>query len=101
MSYFRPYRGRMVLIAAMITGNSLMGALGPIVIARAVGLLETNPTSTTMILIALGVSLVGASAWVFNYIRQMFSARVTSNVVLQLREDVFNATVRHLSLIHI
>ena len=58
VSYFRPYRGRMVLIAAMITGNSLMGALGPIVIARAVGLLETNPTSTTMILIALGVSLV-------------------------------------------
>ncbi len=95
VSYFRPYRGRMVLIAAMITGNSLMGALGPIVIARAVGLLETNPTVTTMALIALGVSLVGASAWVFNYIRQMFSARVTSNVVLQLREDVFNATVAH------
>ncbi|CUS03654.2 ABC transporter related [Candidatus Promineifilum breve] len=95
VSYFRPYRGRMVMIAAMITGNSLMGALGPIVIARAVGLLETNTTVVTMALIALGVSLVGASAWVFNYIRQMFSARVTSNVVLQLREDVFNATVRH------
>jgi ABC-type multidrug transport system fused ATPase/permease subunit len=95
VSYFRPYRGRMALIAVMITGNSLMGALGPIVIARAVGLLETNPTVVTMALIALGVSLVGASAWVFNYIRQMFSARVTSNVVLQLREDVFNATVRH------
>jgi len=46
-------------------------------------------------LLALGVSLIGASAWLFNYIRQMFSARVTSNVVLKLREDVFNATVRH------
>ena len=94
-SYFRPYRGRMALIAVMIALNSLMGALGPIVIARAVGLLETNPATTTMALIALGVSLVGASAWVFNYIRQMFSARVTSNVVLKLRADVFAATVRH------
>ena len=98
VSYFQPHRGRMALIAVMITLNSLMGALGPIVIARAVGLLGTDPdaaTLTVMALLALGVSLIGASAWLFNYIRQMFSARVTSNVVLKLREDVFNATVRH------
>jgi ABC-type multidrug transport system fused ATPase/permease subunit len=95
VGYFRPYRGRMALIAVMITLNSVTGALGPIVIARAIGLLETNPTVVTMGLIALGVSLIGASGWVFNYIRQLFSARVTSNVVLKLREDVFNATVRH------
>ncbi len=96
--YFRPYRGRMLVIAGMITLNSLMGALGPIVISRSVGLLETNPDAATlpvMLLLALGVSLIGASAWVFNYIRQLFSARVTSNVILTLREDVFNATVRH------
>ncbi len=62
----------------MITLNSVMGALGPIVIARAIGLLETNPTTVTMGLVAAGVALVGASAWVFNYIRQMLSARVTA-----------------------
>lgn len=95
ISYFRPYRGRMAVVAVMITLNSMMGALGPIVIAQAVGLLETNPATTTIALLALGISLIGASAWVFNYIRQMMSARVTSNVVLQLREDVFAATVRH------
>jgi len=95
ISYFRPHGGKMGVIAVMITLNSVMGALGPIVIARAIGLLETNPAVVTMILVALGVSLVGASAWGFNYIRQIFSARVTSNVVLKLREDVFNATVRH------
>jgi ATP-binding cassette, subfamily B, bacterial len=98
-SYFRPYRGKMAVVAVMITLNSLMGALGPIVIARAIGLLETTPQATSalpvMVLLALGVSLIGASAWVFNYIRQMVSARVTSNVVLKLREDVFAATVRH------
>lgn len=95
LGYFRPYRSRMAIIAVMITLNSLMGALGPIVIARSIDLLETNPTTGAMALAALGVSLVGASAWVFNYIRQMMSARVTSNVVLKLREDVFAATVRH------
>src|SRR5690606_15725917 len=84
VGYFRPHRGRMIAIAVMITLNSVMGALGPIVIAGAIGLLETNPATTTMFLVALGVSLIGASAWVFNYIRQLFSAQVTSNVVLQL-----------------
>jgi ATP-binding cassette, subfamily B, bacterial len=100
ISYFRPYRGRMIVIAIMITLNSVMGALGPIVSAGAVGLLDRIPQAAStlpviMALLALGVSLIGASAWVFNYIRQMMSARVTSNVILQLREDVFAATVRH------
>jgi ABC-type multidrug transport system fused ATPase/permease subunit len=88
----------MAIIAVMITLNSVMGALGPIVIARAVGVLGDDPgrvTPALMLQLALGVSLIGVSAWVFNYIRQLFSARVTSNVVLKLREDVFNATVAH------
>nr|MBP6788516.1 hypothetical protein [Promineifilum sp.] len=98
VSYFRPHGRKMAVIAVMITLNSVMGALGPIVIARAVGVLGDDPgrvTLTVMLQLALGVSLIGVSAWVFNYIRQMFSARVTSNVVLKLREDVFNATVAH------
>ena len=41
VSYFRPHGRRMAVIAVMITLNSVMGALGPIVIARAIGL----PTS--------------------------------------------------------
>ena len=98
VSYFRPHGRKMALIAVMITLNSVMGALGPIVIARAVGVLGDDPgrvTLTVMLQLALGVSLIGVAAWVFNYIRQLFSARVTSNVVLKLREDVFNATVAH------
>lgn len=95
LSYFAPYRNQMILVAVMITLTSIMGALGPIVIAKGVDLMDQNPTTTTMAIAALGISLIGASAWVFNFIRQIFSARVTSNVVLQLRTDVFAATVRH------
>ena len=48
-----------------------------------------------MLLMAGGVLLLGAAAWVFNYVRQMFSARVMGDVVLKLREDVFDATIEH------
>jgi ABC-type multidrug transport system fused ATPase/permease subunit len=38
---------------------------------------------------------MGAAGWGFNYIRQWFSAQVVGNVVLKLREDVFEATIAH------
>ncbi len=97
LDYFKPYTGQMVLVAVMITLNSVMTAVGPILIATAIDLLAANadPPTWAILLASAGISLVGASAWVFNYIRQLFSARVTGNVVLQLREDAFAATVRH------
>jgi hypothetical protein len=85
----RPTACHAAVIAVAITLNSVMGALGPIVIARAVGVLGDDPgrvTLTVMLQLALGFSLIGVSAWVFNYIRQLFSALVTSNVVMKLRE---------------
>jgi ABC-type multidrug transport system fused ATPase/permease subunit len=48
-----------------------------------------------MLLLAGGVLLLGVTAWLFNYIRQLFSAQVVGAVVLKLREDVFGATVGH------
>jgi len=94
LSYFRPYTGRMVLVAVMITLNSAAGTAGPIIIARAIDIIAATPTTSAILLLAGGVSLMGASAWVFNFIRQYFSARIIGNVVLKLREDVFESTRR-------
>lgn len=93
--YFRPYAGRMALVAVTLTLNSLLAVAGPIIIARAIDLVAENPTTQAMALMALGVSLTGAAAWVFNYIRQYFSAHIIGSVVLTLRRDVFQATVNH------
>ncbi len=93
--YFRPYRGKMVLVAVMITLNSLFSVAAPVVIAAAIDLVDENSPMQTIALISLGISILGASAWVFNFIRQYFSAHVVGNVVLQLRKDSFEATVHH------
>lgn len=94
-SYFQPYRGKMILVATMITLNSLFTVAAPIVIAQAIDLVDQDATMQMIGLIALGISLLGASAWVFNFIRQYFSAHVVGNVVLQLRKDSFEATIHH------
>ncbi|MCA9990675.1 MAG: hypothetical protein KDE29_06685, partial [Anaerolineales bacterium] len=42
-SYFRPYSRAMLLVATMITLNSLAGTGGPILISRGLDLVAANP----------------------------------------------------------
>ena len=95
ISYFRPYARQMALVAAMIALNSAAGTGGPIIISKAIDVVAANPSVDTMLLMTGGVLLLGVAAWVFNYVRQLYSARVVGDVVLKLREDVFDATVGH------
>ncbi|MBM4466022.1 MAG: ABC transporter ATP-binding protein [Chloroflexi bacterium] len=95
IGYFRPHGRKMTLVAAMITLGSAAGTGSPILISKAIDLVAQDPAIEKMLLLAGGVLLLGVSAWVFNYIRQLFSARVVGDVVLKLREDVFDATVGH------
>ncbi|MEZ4645727.1 MAG: ABC transporter ATP-binding protein [Chloroflexota bacterium] len=95
VGYFRPYTRQMGLVALMLALNSVATTAGPILIAKGIDLLGQNPVMTGISLMAGGILVLGVSAWIFNYIRQVFSARVIGNVVLQLREDVFSATIGH------
>ncbi len=95
ISYFRPHTRQMILVAAMITLNSVAGTGSPILISKAIDIMAENPSVEAMLLLAGGVLVLGVAAWIFNYVRQLFSARVVGDVVLQLREDVFDATVGH------
>jgi len=95
IAYFGPHRGRMALVALTLTLNSLATTAGPILISRAIDSLMVSPETHVILLLAVAMLVLGLSAWVFNFIRQSFSARVVGDVVLQLREDVFNATVGH------
>ena len=95
VSYFRPYSRYMAFVGVSITLFAVAGTGGPILISEALDLLAQNPTATAIGLMTAGVLLLGVAGWFFNFIQQWFSARVIGNVVLQLREDVFNATIRH------
>jgi ATP-binding cassette subfamily B protein len=92
-AYFGPHRRQMVLAAVVLTLNSAAGTAGPILISRALDLVKTNPSVGAILMLSLGVLLLGVFAWGFNYIRAMVTARVVGDVVLKLREDVFQATV--------
>ncbi len=94
-AYFKPHTRKIFVTALMIVLNSIAGVTGPILIARAIDVVERAPTLEMMLLLSTGILLLGVSAWGFNYIRYLFSARVIGEVVLQLRRDTFAAVVRH------
>ncbi|MFQ5592646.1 MAG: ABC transporter ATP-binding protein [Anaerolineae bacterium] len=95
IDYFRPHSRQMIMVAVTITLNSVAGTGGPILISKAIDWVAREPSVRIMTLLAGGILLLGVSAWTFNFIQQMFSARVIGNVVLQLRQDVFDATIQH------
>jgi len=95
ISYFRPHARQMIVVAIMIALNSAAATGGPILVSNAIDILAENPSPEATWLLAGGVLLIGSAAWIFSYIRRQLSARVVGNVVLKLREDVFNATIRH------
>jgi ABC-type multidrug transport system fused ATPase/permease subunit len=95
VGYFRPHARRMVLVGVTLTLSSVAGTGGPILISRAIDLIKADPSPRMMLMMALGVLLMGAAGWGFNYVRQWFSAQVVGDVVLKLREDVFEATIAH------
>ncbi len=95
LRYFLPHLRPMVMVAVMIALNSAAGSGGPILISRALDILAQDPATGRMVLLVGSVLLLEGLAWLFNYVRQLYSARVIGDVVLQLRKDVFDATIGH------
>ncbi len=95
LGYFRPHVRQMLLVASMITLNSLAGTGGPIVISRAIDTVAQDSSTRVIVLMSGVVLLLGVLAWLFNYLRRKTSSQVIGDVVLKLREDVFDATVKH------
>jgi ATP-binding cassette subfamily B protein len=92
--YFRPHARTMATVAGMVVLASSAWTVVPIVVSRGIDALAGNPTAQVLIGLASGVSLIGALAWFFNFIRQSFSARAVGDVVLALREDAFAAVMQ-------
>jgi ABC-type multidrug transport system fused ATPase/permease subunit len=88
----------MVVIALMIVLNSLMDAAFPFLIARsldtldgAANLEETIWQRTAWLIVAIFLS--GALSWTFNFVRRKYTSHTVGNVVLDLREDAFDAVL--------
>ncbi len=96
--YFRPYVRQIVLVAVLIVLGSGTMALLPVLTARAIdtvvgqGLTGPEALRASGWLIATILAAAGL-AWLFNFLRQIATARVIGEVILKVREDAFDAVM--------
>ena len=95
VDYFRPYAKQMGMVGVLLLLNSVTSTGAPILIARGVDLVGQNPAVRTIVLLVGGALALNVIAWIANYVRRMASAKIIGDVVLKVREDVFDATVQH------
>jgi ABC-type multidrug transport system fused ATPase/permease subunit len=93
LRYFRPKLAAMALVAVMIVLHSLTQTAMPLLISWGVDRIEEGSIRDVGWLLTLGILAAGVLGWVFNFFRQWYSARVTGDVVLELREDAFDAVL--------
>jgi ABC-type multidrug transport system fused ATPase/permease subunit len=91
--YFRPHTRTMALVAGMVVLAALTETIIPFVISRGIDALAGNPSAQLALALGGGVLVLGSLGWLFNFVRQSYSARAVGDVVLALREDAFAAVM--------
>jgi ABC-type multidrug transport system fused ATPase/permease subunit len=94
-NYFRPHLRTMLIVSGSVVVYSLMQAAQPVLIAYGIDQLRESPSTGFIILLTAVITLMGGLIWVMNFFRQRFAARAVGDVVLALRNDAFNAVMKH------
>jgi len=93
LGYFWPQGRRMLVVAMVIVLTALVDINLPIVISRSLDALQAGTANLPTILVVI-VGL-GSLSWLFNFVRRSLSAQAVGNVVLKMREDAFDAALKH------
>jgi ATP-binding cassette subfamily B protein len=95
LGYFAPYRSRILVTASLITAIAVAGAAQPFVVARGLDALVQLPRLDVVLGLVAAVLAFGVFNWGGNWLRRRLTARVIGDVILALRRDAFQASVRH------
>ncbi len=93
-SYFRPQTGRIAVVAIAIVLTSVVDTALPIVISRGIDQLQIDTTTAKLVNIAVIITLLACTSWLFNFVRRSLSSRAVGAVVLKLREDAIDAVLQ-------
>jgi ATP-binding cassette, subfamily B, bacterial len=94
-AYFKPQRGRLVVIVIVAILISLISASSILIVSRAVDLIKSAPTVMNISLIA-GLGLIaGVLIWLANWVGRRTTVQAIAGVVIQLATDAFEASTQH------
>ncbi|MFQ6100750.1 MAG: ABC transporter ATP-binding protein [Anaerolineae bacterium] len=96
LGYFAPHRNCILGVAFLITTIAVAGAMQPVVVSRGLDVLVLSPERLDAVLgLVAAVLVLGVFNWGGNWLRRRLTARIIGDVVLVLRRDAFQASIRH------
>lgn len=99
--YFGAHRARLIVVLSTVILLSLLGVLGPLLVAWGVAHIEKQGSTpgaginSTALLLVSAILILGVATWVVNYVRRLKSAELMGDVILDMRTDAFRAVVNH------
>jgi ATP-binding cassette subfamily B protein len=95
-SYFEPHGWRVLAVGGITTAVSLISALQPVLVSRALDAIVQNKQRLDIILGIVGFMLLyGVINWAGNWLRRRVTAHIIADVMSALRNDAFAASVKH------
>ncbi len=95
LHYFKPERGKIILVSVMTILISLASATSVMIISKAVDWLKNDPKLSGIILVSSLAFGIGFFNWVANWIGRRTMVQATANVVMKLASDGFQAAENH------
>ncbi len=93
--YFRPQAWKLVWVVATLLVIAGAGAAQPMVVSKAVDLMEGHPTVGQIVLVSSMVLVIGLISWLANYAQRRLMMRAIADTLLQLATDAFHAATNH------
>ena len=95
LAYFKPQTSRLVSVSILVIALAGIGAALPVVVARMLDSLKTEPDLPGILLVCFVILLVGIGLWGLNWARRSLVVRAVGDVVLDLRTKAFRAAAEH------
>ncbi len=94
-AYFAPYRGRLIRLALVILAITMIGLVSPLLIARGIDLVGVQPNVGAIVALCVGLLALSVINWACNLMRRRMTVRLIADVIGQMRNDAFRATIHH------
>jgi ATP-binding cassette, subfamily B, bacterial len=95
ISYFKPYRLKMLTIAIWLIFIAMAAAAVPLLVSKTIDEMATDTNSASLMWLGGIVFFSGLFVWIGNWIRRRMTSRAIGDVVKDVRVDAFRATATH------
>jgi ATP-binding cassette subfamily B protein len=93
--YFKAYSKPLVVVAFFLALIAVSGAAVPILVSRTVDALSQQMQVNQIWILSGAVLLAGIFSWAGNWVRRRLLARVTQDVIMDIRVQAFRAAAGH------